>query len=179
MERLEKIQRQTKRQIEEIVAAEPNSWAGEFHGFPCFILRNDIMQILCGYAGVPKGHPLYGVEASKPSLAFFRDHREGAPSETDPLEDAGYRSTPAGYFNVHGGVTYSRDHLPSVTTTLYKVNYPSEHWWFGFDCGHGGDYIPHKDFMAINDVFGGDAVYRTLEYVKEELEALAKQLLHV
>lgn len=60
--------------------------------------------------------------------------------------------------DVHGGLTYSA-----------KGEYPveSDLWWLGFDCAHAGDFE------------GGSCLgkpLRTLEYVVQECESLAKQL---
>ena len=68
---------------------------------------------------------------------------------------------------VHGGLTYSERE--------------GEAWCFGFDCGHYHDYVPSRHallegggsgFMTIQD----NAEYRTLDYVINELDYLAKQL---
>jgi len=57
----------------------------------------------------------------------------------------------------HGGINYVRDNREDNTVTL------------GFDCGHLGDLSPNS---RVSD---GD-VYRTMEYVTENVESLAEQL---
>lgn len=59
--------------------------------------------------------------------------------------------------DVHGGLTYSRDspEYPAPSDGL---------WWFGFDCGH-----------AYDEEDGG----KSLEYVVNECESLAKQLVEL
>lgn len=51
---------------------------------------------------------------------------------------------------------------------------PQRVWWFGFDCSHSGDITPSYDFSR-RCAFG-DAVYRDVEYVREQVAALAAQL---
>ena len=68
----------------------------------------------CGYVGIPKGHPLYGV-----------DHHE----DSDALREAEERI--GNDFDVHGGITYSGG------GNGYPVD--GDEWWFGFDCAHAGD----------------------------------------
>jgi hypothetical protein len=96
---------------------------------------------LCGYVGVDREHPLFGVH---------------------------YDDTPDLY--VHGGLTFSG-------------NFPDkEEWFFGFDCGHAGDYVPGL-FVAYEQlglpteqfIVPGDT-YRDIDYVREEVKDLAKQL---
>lgn len=49
---------------------------------------------------------------------------------------------------------------------------PDHVWWFGFDCAHLGDYSPKCERRS----YSGDDVYRTLEYVTEQVTSLAAQL---
>ncbi len=64
---------------------------------------------------------------------------------------------------VHGGVTWAgRAHWKE-----------DEFWYFGFDCGHYGDYAP---FFIAN---APDAKYRDMEYVEKECRRLAELLSNV
>lgn len=68
---------------------------------------------------------------------------------------------------VHGGITYSEDHLPRIELDLnFHVS-----WWIGFDCAHSGDYMPLSKYNLP------DATYRNMEYVKQECRNLAEQTL--
>lgn len=74
--------------------AEPDKiqWQDEATGLPCLIVRN-YAGALCGYVGVSKGHPLFGVEYSE-----------------CPLEEKcdGYCDhQPQSQLSVHGGLTFS------------------------------------------------------------------------
>lgn len=62
---------------------------------------------------------------------------------------------------VHGGWTFSSNRKPNGN--------PDGLVWFGFDCAHAGDLIPGMR------AFPGDE-YRTIQYVREELERVAKEL---
>lgn len=94
---------------------EPNDERWGTHGLHCRIHRNPY-GALCGYVGVPKGHPFHGL---------WYDAKE--------LKD----------IQIHGGITFA-DHVHDEDQSLW------------FCCG--------------------GAVYRTIEYVRNEVESLAMQL---
>lgn len=87
-------------------------WSDDATGLPCLIVRGPL-GALCGYVGVPEGHPWYGVEFSAVNA------------------------------EVHGGLTYSSPcqhggkicHVP-------EPGEPDNVWWLGFDCAHLGDLTP-------------------------------------
>lgn len=41
---------------------EPNRKEWESNGFKCLIVRHDTAGFLCGYVGIPEGHPWHGVD---------------------------------------------------------------------------------------------------------------------
>lgn len=138
---------------------EPNFIAGDFFGIAVVVVRHPEMKHLCGYAGVNKGHPVYEVEYSD------YDH---------PL---------VGEIDVHGGLSYSK-----MGVGYQKKYYLPDRWFFGFDCAHGGDYLPgmtvlltkmHDDSPDLepfnSDMFDND-VYRNIDYVQRETCKLAWQL---
>jgi hypothetical protein len=53
---------------------------------------------------------------------------------------------------------------------------PDDVFWFGFDCAHMGDRTP--GYEAISPSLGREigATYRTMPYVRAEVESLATQL---
>jgi hypothetical protein len=65
---------------------------------------------------------------------------------------------------VHGGLTYSE-----MSEGTYPTNNPWKWWWFGFDCAHLGDATKYN-----NEPWD---IMRSLEYVKQECEYLARQLI--
>ena len=60
---------------------------------------------------------------------------------------------------VHGGIT------------LFKVM--DDVLWIGFDCAHAGDLVWIEEFARPTDI------YRTKEYVEEQVRSLIEQLLRV
>ena len=122
--------------------------------FPASIHKHDEAGHLCGYLGVPKGHPWYG-----------RD----------------YDSIDA---EVHGGLTYSEHEIrgggsnPFVPKEALIRPYPhdtaQDTYWIGFDCAHAGDLMPRTDALLPLHL-QGSGVYRDESYVRQELEHLASQ----
>lgn len=179
---------------------EPDAidWRDEATGYACAIRRNLLLTgTLCGYVGIPPGHALHGWQCDdnvplRPEFeqsgkigvmdlfcyAFSGAHERG----TIPLALA---------LKAHGGITWSGA-LPDDSDTGGR-------WWFGFDCGHAGDFTPAthalmkrmhieegttRAFATDEALFGLGAMmpwgepitYRTVEYVKAECATLAKQL---
>lgn len=174
---------------------EPCKLAFEAEGLPCAMRRNRY-GVWCGYVGVGEVHPLFGLPTNHPlklptswfegrkglqgagPMDIFIHAMSGAKSIEDncPISLA---------FEVHGGVDYADDHVPDQE--------PDGRWWFGFDCGHAGDYLPGLDtlgFMAemiesmpehVRDTMRGIMakqanVYRDQQYVVSECQSLAAQL---
>ncbi len=91
-------------------------------GLPAVIARGAApAKALCGYVGVPEGHPLHGVERIDPQL--------------DVLD-------------VHGAVTFAADHPgagqlePLIEEAWAALD--GTYWWLGFDAGHSDD-MPHNE----------------------------------
>ena len=116
----------------------------------------------CGYVGVLEGHPLFGMDYSSHIDRKLPDdelvgNRGIIPLFLQSCNNGGGISLDC-FFNVHGGITYSRltgpgSDYPGV------VEFPT--WFFGFDCAHYQDNYE-----------GG----RPLEYVVAECESFAKQV---
>lgn len=124
-------------------------WQDEATGLPCLIVRGPI-GAWCGYVGVSKGHPYYG-------LGY----------DDDKIE-----------VGVHGGLTFANACAPegNPASSICHIVEPGEDdhvHWLGFDCAHCGDRtdIMHHYRTAIRD-----EVYRDVAYVTAEVESLAKQL---
>lgn len=105
----------------------------------------------CGYVAVPPGHPMHG--------------KSDGDSEVYALE-------------VHGGITYGA----ACRTPICHVAPPGEPddvWWLGFDCIHCDDFAPRLSPNRSAFLYSGEGAggtYRTLEYVREQCESLARQL---
>lgn len=105
---------------------------------------------LCGYVGVEPGHPWHGK----------------ADGDAYALD-----------VSVHGGVTYGAE----CTGRVCHVPAPGEPehlWWIGFDAAHDMDVRPFDSFGASLGIFrmgDGAGEYRTIHYMRGEVERLAKQ----
>lgn len=133
--------------------SEPDRVDFVFAGLACLALRGSPhLGHWCGYVGVPREHPLYGVP---------------------------YDQTPG--LEVHGGLTYS-DRCSGDICHVPAPGMPDDVWWFGFDCGHAGDLSPGMEKFrrdVIEPALGRydmREVYRELPYVRAEIEHLAAQL---
>lgn len=129
--------------------SEPDKkqWTDPTTGLPCMIRRGP-PGALCGYVGVPEGHPAFARSCSK----------------VDNIE-------------VHWGLTYSDFceagepehgicHIPSPGE-------PDRVWWFGFDCAHAGDLTPAPMYCFASR---SNEAYRDFGYVTAECTRLAAQL---
>lgn len=120
----------------------------------------------CGYVRVGKDHPLHGVEYGEksPALKSISEDEAIGKRGVIPLMmaamDKGSMATPGVLFDVHGSITFSNSDL---------LDEGDDGWWFGFDCNHLGDKS-----LIMPEFFEG--VHRSLEYVVDECESLARQL---
>jgi hypothetical protein len=130
-------------------------WVDEATGLDCLVLRHARYGNLCGYVGLPPGHPLH----------------ERGPFGLD--------------LEVHGGVNYAAYCQEGAEDGYGICHVPGpgrpEHvWWLGFDCGHGWDFQPsmeaHLKSLGIDLQPLREAPYRTFEYVTGEVTGLAQQL---
>jgi hypothetical protein len=166
---------------------EPDRVDFESHGLPCLILRNR-GGALCGYVAVPPEHPLHGVAHNEPCPALRERARDrwGEPvnSAVIPAFLAACRPDedprPEWAFSAHGGLTYSGAcsgricHVP-------REGQAENVWWFGFDCGHAGDLVPQQEclFGSFARGFSCGGTYRSVDYVRAQVETLAQQLSEV
>lgn len=123
-------------------------------GLALLVVRSHTTGALCGYVGVPPGHPFHG---------------------------KGYQDLDEVPLDVHGGLTYAGScaghicHVPAPGE-------PDDVWWLGFDCGHAFDVSPQLDAL-VRQHSGTPhfrfeyAHYRSLDYVMSEVEKLGKQVL--
>ena len=115
----------------------------------------------CGYVEVPQTHPLFGKHYNN----YIND------SINVEIKD---------FFNVHGGITFSGEFSDSTHND----------WCFGFDCAHWDDkidfdlaekYFPEEKtlYSILKNTsikFNEEESIKTLDYVVEQCENLAKQL---
>jgi hypothetical protein len=135
-------------------------WIDEATSLDCLTVRNRHWGNLCGYVGVPPGHPWHGL----------------APSELP-------------YIAVHGGVNFASycqedaEDGPGICH-IPEPGRPERVWWLGFDCAHAMDLCPTvRARLAELDPYFTKAdddglfrdVYRTFGYVQDEVALLAAQ----
>lgn len=136
-------------------------WVDEATGYDCLIIRHPAHGNLNGYVAVPVGHPAYGIGY-------------------DGLHDMAE-------IDVHGGLTYASFGDTEEGNDPLLVRHPApgrptDVWWLGFDCHHAFDLGPTfaARMAEIPDMpprpFFREDVYRTFDYVKAEVESLARQL---
>jgi hypothetical protein len=134
-------------------------WVDQATGLDCLIVRNR-GGALCGYVGVPKGHPWFEVDYDNVRVARREDEDE----------------TFADWPQVHGGLTFaSKCHTGAGDEGVCHVPYPGrpdDVWWLGFDCAHSDDVSPlyDREYGAI-----AGSSYKTIGYVKAEVAQLANQ----
>lgn len=164
---------------------EPDRLDFEHAGFACIVLRVRESGHLCGYVGVPNGHPLYGVAYSAESEALRAqlERRKEQPIGEQPgmglmiqMLGGELRATPDAALNVHGGITYSEKCAGRVCH-VPRDGMPADVWWFGFDCAHAGDFSPGMTrFRWQYGLSSAGGTYRTVEFVQDECRSLAEQL---
>lgn len=138
-------------------------WIDDRTNLDCLIVRSKL-GALCGYVGVPYGHPLYGL-----------DYEDLEPP-------------PA----IHHQLTYAAACQPSDDPSTGVCHVPppgrtDDVWWFGFDCMQWGDLVPAQAgatprntaemiFAEFKGHLKHNARYRTISDVKREVEELAMEL---
>lgn len=136
----------------------------EATGLPCLIVRAPVTGALCGYVGVPAGHPFFGVDYG----------------ELDSVD----------CLYVHGGLTYAGECQPGPEAhSICHVPADGESdnvYWLGFDCAHAWDIAPAMDARLKDiapDLVGAReypglpaTTYKTVDYVRAECARLAGQI---
>lgn len=145
--------------------SEPDKvhWVDAETDLDCLIVRNHF-GALCGYVGLPPGHPLHGL-----------DYSDDAVCEADQSS--------------HGGLTYAGVCQEDKRGEGYGICHipgpgrPADVWWLGFDCSHYRDLTPGLLALAAARGFTypftdprETDTYRDIEYVAEHVTALARDL---
>lgn len=141
-------------------ADEPDKaqWVDEATGLDCLALRGP-GGAWCGYAGVPPGHPWYGVDRYDRRLRVTTVHGDSVNYSAFCDEDSGDAAI---------------CHVP-------EPGREPRVWWLGFHCATGYDIEPVRD-AELERIIGRlparmceGATYKPLEYVVAETESLARQ----
>lgn len=152
-------------------------WKDEKTGLDCLIVRAPATGALCGYVGVPAGHPWHGLDYYTSRYDDDGNEVELSPAEAS-LNDV----------EVHGGLTFAGHcrHSPDPGKGICHVpdeGEPDDLYWLGFDCAHAFDLAPAivATLRKVGHDLGWhqDDQYRDLAYVKAEVTALAKQAAEV
>lgn len=124
-------------------------------GYFCEIKRVSRLYVwgyLCGYVYIPSDHPF--VESLRDVVDKKSSPKKAQDCLMDELEAR---------FNVHGGITK----MEGSSSVLV----PDNLWVIGFDCAHAGDLIPSDITPDLEN-----EIYRDFDFVKSEVDSLAKQL---
>jgi hypothetical protein len=132
---------------------DKEQWQDQATGYACLIKRSGLSGALCGYVGVPEGHPWHG------------KHYEDVDADA------------------HGSLTYASSCQEGPEgETICHVPAPGEPeplWWLGFDCAHAWDLGPAMEARERErgwpPIHMPDTTYKTVGYVKAECARLAGQ----
>lgn len=130
---------------------EPDRKEWRHAGFVCLIVRVPSHGALCGYVGVPPGHPWHGKGYDEVETAF--------PD-----------------VSVHGGLTYA-DQCGGRVCHVPEPGEPDDLWWLGFDHAHAFDLSPAYA-IRMSELYGplsdSDEVYRDMAYATDGVQSLAE-----
>ena len=122
-------------------------WIDEVTDLDCLIVRNR-MGALCGYVGVPTGHPWHGTGY---------DDIEPYPEVGLTFSGSCFKDRPK-----NEGVC----HVPAPGRD-------PDVWWIGFDCAHAHDIVPSMDELGQFDEWSS---YKNWSFVTRECERLAQEV---
>lgn len=129
-------------------------WQDQETGLPCAIIRAPITGSLCGYVGVPPGHPLFGWRYDDPLPMALAVHGEITWSGALPNQ----RDTTHHYFGFD--CAHCDDYMPAMVAKLRQLSLIDDR------------FLP----LAATTFSSFGETYRTIDFVKAECARLAKQL---
>lgn len=113
------------------------------------IIKRGPSTSLCGYIGIPITKDPY-----KNLIPMENWHEE---------------------LRVHGGITFTESSRISMHRMFPEFRYTRKLLWIGFDCSHYQDLLP----LTFMEFGRREGQYRTIDYVKREIEKLAEQIIKV
>lgn len=159
---------------------EPDFLKFNHKGLHCFIWRHPEFGHLCGYVQVSSTHPVYGMNYSleievndQVKVWMQKTDRKIAIGLGHMIDLMSQRMSFGSLFPVHGGLTFTG---PGHHITGGSFS----DWLIGFDCGHSSDMSPGivASMQRFMPGYPSDVEhYKTMEYVKHEVETLAELLL--
>lgn len=174
---------------------DKKQWRDKATDLPCLIVRGPSGG-LCGYVGVSPSHPLHGKDydavdvdvhggltfangcATIDEAAWKRAKERFAKAEVEALrfpngDSAEFRREMR--LVIESFEAWAEYQRGRTICHIADPGEPNHVWWFGFDCAHSGDYTPK--YARFTRSYRDDSdVYRTIEYVTEQVTALAAQL---
>ncbi len=129
---------------------EPNRVEWRSLGFPCLILRSEFGS-LCGYVGVPPGHPAHGLKKDEVDVRVHWGLSYGAGCD--------------------GNVCHIPD--PGEPDNMWWFGFDCAH---AFDVIPRFAKVLDWDKLMPKTVRGMDVAYRDIAYVRAGVELLALQL---
>jgi hypothetical protein len=181
--------------------SEPDKkqWLDEGTGYPCLIVRGP-SGALCGYVGVPRGHPHYGKHYDHEDISVevhggltFSDLCAEAPTREawERFKERGRRAQAEAKRYPYGdSARFLRERILELENygafvtwheaakICHRVEAGEDDavWWFGFDCAHAWDLTPGYRALSRHFRSDDDDVYRDQGYVEDECRKLARQL---
>lgn len=169
-------------------------------GYDTLIVRNG-SGALCGYVGVPEGHPYFGLEYDSIPGDL---HVHGGVTFTNSCYEPTRERWDAWKLRValksQEAIDYPDGEMAKLLTERLNelTNYeawkeqiiasavchlpiegrPDHVWWIGFDCAHSGDLSPAFEQFhssAYKAYHHDNDIYRTRSYVESEIASLALQ----
>lgn len=148
---------------------DKRQWQDEATGLPCLIVRGP-SGALCGYVGISKEHPAFGLSydgtPEEEHRAYMEGTREKMRGALTDIGEARHEAITAALkdfpelpakapgigdavadLSPHGGLTFASLCSPSSEEAHGICHVPgpgeADHvWWFGFDCAHAYDLSP-------------------------------------
>ena len=142
---------------------DKKQWKDAETGLPCLIVREPYGGHLCGYVGITRGHPFFGIPCQGEG-----DDKYGKKSPGSTLDAHGGLNF-SGFCSEYGDESKGVCHAPGPGET-------DRVWWFGFDCAHLYDVSPGRLSPPHRNPRNPDGIYRDLFYVEGECRNLAHQL---
>ncbi len=135
------------KELSDVIRKEGDFRIMLIQGYPCVIKRSTLGG-LCGYVGVQPNNSITEIDDGDDDYPFYVGEQ----------------------LDVHGGITFTNNSLHGVDDSVF-----GKRIWFGFDCGHLGDLIPFQ--YTYNLPLPSSDIYRTMEYVTEELKKLVQEII--
>jgi len=125
---------------------EPDRVEWRYRALPCLSVRSTVTGALCGYVGLPPGHPARR-RAEEESLSAH-----GGLTYSAPCDEGG---------------KICHAPLPGE---------PADAHWVGFDCGHAGDFMPRMPVHFDGDAYRDLAYVRAeVESLADQVRALEEK----